>query len=227
MASRRNVPIGLAVFVVLAAVLWIPWATKSRVVTAATPVPPALVGYVPAPLKARATGCMSSVTFSPQTQIGEIAVVTKGKPGPALAITAKAAGYRASAQVAAGYRDDDALRFDLATPKDAVIGDLCIRNTGKHAVVLKATNEFRTMGRPALSIDGQPQPMDPKLVFYERGKSSYLSRAGDILRHAAVFTPPFLPRLVLGLLALVALAGLPVAVAFALKDAVHADDETA
>jgi hypothetical protein len=155
-----------------------------------------------------------------------MAVVTKGKPGPALAIDAKAPGYRATAQVPAGYRDTDALRFDLATPKKAVIGDLCIRNTGKREIVLKATTEFRTMGRPVLSIDGTAQPMDPKLIFYERGKSSYLSRAGDILRHAAVFTPPFLPRVVLSLLALVALIGLPVAVAFALKRAFEADSET-
>jgi hypothetical protein len=226
MASRRVLLIALSAFALVAAVLWIPWATKSRVVTAATPVPAALVGYVPAPLPGGATGCMSSVTFSPQTQIGEIAVVTKGKPGPALAISAKATGYRASARVPAGYHDNDAIRFDLATPKDAVIGSLCIRNTGKQTVVLKATTEFRTMGRPQLSIDGTPQPMDPKLIFYERDRSSFLSRAGDILRHAAVFTPPFLPRIVLGLLALIALIGIPVAVAFALKSAVEADSET-
>src|ERR1700741_3657628 len=102
MASRRVVLIALAAFVLIAAVLWIPWATKDRVVTAATPVPPALFGYTPAPLKAGQTGCIQTVTFDSQTQIGEIALATNGKPGPALAITAKApGGYSATSHVAA------------------------------------------------------------------------------------------------------------------------------
>src|SRR4051812_19107491 len=115
MRSRDVMLIALAAFVVVAAVLWIPWATKSRVVIASTPVPPALFGITPAPLKGGATGCMHSVTFDPQTQIGEIGFNTNGKPGPRLAITATAPGYRATSQIPAGHVNDPAARFEIAT----------------------------------------------------------------------------------------------------------------
>src|SRR3954453_1892667 len=161
MASRRTIVLlALAAFAVLAAILWIPWGTETRGVIAATPVPPPLFAYTPAPVKGGSTACLRTVTFDPQTQIGEIALATQGKPGPPLAITASAPGYRATAQIAAGYLDDNAARFELSrSPKDSVIGKFCIRNMGKQPVILNSTTEFRTNGRPTLYIDGQQQPM--------------------------------------------------------------------
>jgi hypothetical protein len=226
MPSRRVMLIALAAFAVVAAVLWIPWATKDRVVVASTPVPPPLFGITPAPLKGGVTGCMQGVTFDPQTQIGEIGFDTKGKPGPRIAITATAPGYRATSQIPAGDVDDPSARFNITAPDKAVIGKLCFRNTGKREISLNATTEFRTMGRPDLYVNGQQQPMDPKLIFYARGQGSYLSRAGDILRHAAIFTPPVFSRWVLALIGLVAIAGVPVAIALALKKSVEADRQT-
>jgi hypothetical protein len=208
---------------VLGAVLWLPWATKERTVVAATPVPPPLFGITPAPLKGGSTACMQQVTFSPETQIGEIGVATGGKPGPPLAITASARDYRSTARVGPGYRDDPSLRFQLAAPGGPVIGRLCIRNEGHRAISLNATNEFRTMGRPQLVVDGQPQPIDPHLAFYSRVEQSYLSRVGEIFTHAAVFTPAFLSKVVLMLLALLALAGIPLLVIAAFARAARDD----
>ena len=228
MPSRRVMLIALTATAVVAAALWIPWATKARTVIASTPVPPPLNNYTPAPLKGGQTGCMQTVTFSPATQVGEIALVTRGAAGrgPQLDITAKAPGYRAATEIGAGWVTDDTVRFNLATPLKPVIGDLCIHNTGKQTIVLNSTTEFRTMGRPQLVIAGQVQPADPKLIFYRRGKASYLSRTGEILRHAATFTAPLFSRWVLGLLALAALIGMPLAIAFALRGAFDADSET-
>src|SRR3954451_4114869 len=124
---RRALLVWGCALAVVALVLWLPWATKERVVVAATPVPPPLFGITPAPLKGGSTACMQQVTFSPETQIVEIGVTTGGKPGPPLAITASAHGYRASARIGAGYQDDPAVRFPLRAPSGAVIGQLCIR----------------------------------------------------------------------------------------------------
>lgn len=225
MADRRVMWIALALLALVAAALWVPWATQKRGVIAATPVPAPLFGYTPAPLAGGQTACIQTVTFSPQTQIGEMALVTNGRPGPALELTAKAPGYRATARIPAGYRDDVGVRFNLPTPAKPVIGDLCIRNTGRRTISLNGTTESRTMGRPQLVIGGAVQPSDPKLVFYARGERSYAGRAGEMLRHAAIFTPPFLPPAALGLLALVALVGIPLAIALALKSASGADGE--
>jgi hypothetical protein len=220
--AKRPLLIALGVFVVVAAILWIPWATKDRVV-GSTPVPPPLFGITPVPLKGGSTACLDNVTFSPQTDIGEIGVTTKGKPGPRLDITASAPGYHVTSQISAGYSTDPAARFPIASPPGAVIGKLCIHNAGKTAISLNGTNEFRTMGRPTLVVDGAPQPVDAKLVFYDRVHSSYVSRLGSIFGHAAIFTPGFFSKVVLMLLALLALVGIPLAVALALSIALRED----
>src|SRR4051794_14623898 len=219
--ARRPLLIGLGVLAVIAAILWIPWATKERVVTT-TPVPPPLFGITPAPVKAGGTACLTNVTFTPETEIGEIGLTTNG-PGPPLDITASAKGYRAGTKIAGGYRSDPAARFTIAAPPGPVIGKLCIHNAGRSGVSLNGTNESRTMGRPTLVVDGVAQPLDAKLVFYDRVRSSYVSRLGTIFTHAAVFTPAFFSKAVLMLLALLALVGIPLAIAAALAIALRED----
>src|SRR4051795_7611837 len=211
--ARRRMLGPLAVFAVIAAILWIPWATKERVVIAPTPVAAPLFGITPIPLKGGATACQQNVTFDPQTQIAEIGVMTPGRPGPPLAVTARATGYHVTATVPGGYRDDPALRFTIAAPPGPVIGTLCMKNSGRAPISLDGTGEFRTMGRPSLTIDGVAEPTDAKLVFYAKVRSSYLSRAGQIFGHAANFTPAFFSKAVLIVIALLGLVGIPVAMA--------------
>ena len=221
--AKRAVLIGLGLYALAAAILWIPWATQERVITAATPVPPPMFAISPAPLKGGSTACLDQVTFDPRTRIGEIGLTTGGKPGPPLDITASAPGYRATAKIAAGYRDDPAARFTIDAPPGPVLGTLCIRNAGRTTVSLNGTNEFRTMGRPALAIDNVHQPLDAKLVFYDSVQVSYAARVGEILSHASIFTPGFLSKTVLILIALLALIGIPLAVAMALAIAARED----
>jgi hypothetical protein len=221
---RSRVVLGaLAAFAVLAAILWIPWATDKRPIIASTPVPPPVFGVTPAAVPAGATACMTNVTFYERTQIAEIGVTTKGR-GPALDITASASGYRSTARVPGGYTSNPALRFTLTPPGKPVLGRLCIRNTGRSAISLNGTEELSTMGRPSLVINGAAQPMDAKLVFYDKRRVSYASRLSEIFRHAALFTPPFLSAAVLILLGLIALVGIPVAMAKALAVAWSEDD---
>src|SRR3954453_12959198 len=224
MANRWTLA-ALAVFAVIAAVLWILSATEDCSVIAPTPVPGPLFGSTPIPVKGGATACQQNVTFNSQTQIAEIGVTTGGKPGPALAIKADAPGYHVRSAGPGGYHDEPALRFDLAAPPRPVIGTLCMKNTGRAPISLSGTGEFRTMGRPSLVIDGTRVPIDAKLVFYAKRRSSYLSRVGQIFSHAATFTPAFFSQAVLIVLALLALWGIPVAMAAAYTAAVEADRE--
>jgi hypothetical protein len=222
---RRVLAAGLGLFVIAAAILWIPWATEKRGVVASTAVSPPLFGITPAPLAPGHTACMNQVTLDPLTQIGEIGVTTGGKPGPPLEIAASAPGYRAISRVRAGYTDTAALQFTLTPPRRAVIGQLCIRNAGSRPMSLNATAEFRTMGRPTLLVDDVPQPYDAQLMFLAAKPTSYAERAGSTFRHAAIFTPGFLPPAVLALLALLALIGIPLGAVGALAIAAKRDEE--
>src|SRR4051812_39057949 len=223
--AKRVIAGTLAAFAIIAAIFWIPWATKERVVVT-TPVPPPIFGITPAPVKPGGTACLQNVTFTPDTQVGEIGLTTGAKPGPSLAIAANAPGYHVKSRIAGGYHDDPAARFSIATPPGPVIGTICFKNTGRNSVSLNGTNEFRTMGRPTLTIDGVAEPYDAKLIFYAHIRSSYASRVGDIFTHAAIFTPAFFSKAVLIAIALLALLGIPLAIAFALARA-ERDDERA
>lgn len=222
---RRGVLIGIAAFLGLAAILWLPWATRKRPVVASTPVPPALFSITPAPLRPGQTACMMQVTLDPLSQVAEIGVTTNKKPGPPLDVVASGPGYRATTRVPGGYTDSPATYFDLKPPKKALIGQICIRNAGHTPMSLNGTNEFRTMGRPSLVIDKVLQPYDAQLKLYARKHQSYLSRIGAIFGHAAIFTPPFLSNTVLLLLALIAVVGIPAGAFCALALAVRADDD--
>jgi hypothetical protein len=222
--DRRIFAGGLALFAIAAAVLFIPWSTEKRTVVASTQVPPALFGITPAPLKPGQNACMQQVTFDPLSQMGQIGVATGGKPGPPLAITATAPGYRATSQIAPGYTDAQALYFNLAPPRKPVMGQLCIRNAGKRAMSLNATAEFRTMGRPALFIDGVMAPYDAQLAFFSKQHTSYAARIGATLRHAAIFTPAFLAPWLIGLLALIAVIVIPLGTVGALAVAAREDE---
>jgi hypothetical protein len=223
--DRRILAPGLALFVIVGAILWIPWATKQRTVTASTAVPPPLFGITPAPLRPGQTACMKQVTLDPSSQVGQIGVTTGGKPGPALAITASAPGYRATSQVPAGYTDSAAVHFSLTPPRKPVIGQLCIRNAGGRATSLNATAEFRTMGRATLEMNGVPQPYDAQLAFLSTKEQSYAGRIGATFKHAAEFTPGFLGRPVLILLGLLALIGIPLGSIAALAIAARSDEQ--
>jgi len=222
---RRSVLIAIGAFVALAAIFWLPWATKKRPVVASIPVPPAQFTVTPAPLKPGQTACMTQVTLDPLSQVAEIGVNTGKRPGPPLDVVATGTGYRATTHVPGGYTDTPALRFFLTPPKHALLGRICIRNVGHAAISLNGTSEFRTTGRPSLVIDKVVQPFDAQLKLYARKDQSYLSRAGAIVGHAAIFTPAALSKMVLLLLALLALAGIPAGVFGALWLAARADDE--
>jgi hypothetical protein len=223
--DRRVIAAAAALFVIAGAVMWIPWATEDRGVIASTPVPPPLFSITPANLKGGSQACLDQVTFDPNTQVGEIGANSGGKPGPELSIRATAPSYLAMSRIPAGWTDNEGMRFDLEPPRRPVIGELCIRNTGKRTISLNGTNEFRTMGRPRLFIDGQPQDMDTQLKFYARKPRSYASRAGEIFGHATTFAPDFLPKGVLMAIGLLGLIGIPAGIFGALAIAAREDDE--
>jgi hypothetical protein len=226
---RRATFAALGIVALLAAFLWIPWATEKRVVVASTPVPPALFSVTPIPLGPGQSACMNQVTLDPNSQIVEIGVDTGGKPGPPLDVAATGRGYRATTRVPGGYTDTNgpALQFGLEPPRRALLARLCIRNSGERSLKLDGTNEFRTSGRPSLEIDGAPQEVDARLLIYARERTSYASRIGDIFDHASTFTPGFLGAPVLIVLGLLALLGIPAATFAALAAAAREDDETA
>src|SRR4051794_187449 len=150
---RRALILCLAAFAIAAAILWLPWATAKRTVVASTPVPPALFAVTPAPLPPGSSACMEQVTLDSKSQVAEIGVNTGTGKGPPLEVTTSGpGGYSAKTRVPGGYTSTPALLFKLTPPQHELLGKICFRNAGKRKMSLNGTNEFRTLGRPSLSI---------------------------------------------------------------------------
>ena len=164
--SRRFV-VFLVVFTVVAAVFFGPFLVRNRFLVANTPVPPPGTSVTPVVLEPGSRACAEQVTFDERGDLVQLVPLQEGRPGPPLALTLDAPGYRARATVPGGYRGNAPVRVRIDPPAKAVIGTLCVRNSGRATTQLVGTNEFRTGGRSAVKLDGQPIPTDFALAFYE------------------------------------------------------------
>src|SRR4051794_8489477 len=194
----------VAVLLVGAVLLWRPFVTREHEAISATPTPIALYEPVPVPLRPGATACLDGVTFERDSEV--VGFAARGA-GP-LVITAAAPGYRARA-----VARPPLARAPLTPPRDAVTARLCVRNAGRGAVVLPGTTDAGSTAPPTATIDGRPIAPDIAMTLYRRRPSSYLARAGDIVRHAAAFA--WSPAL-LWLLGVLVVLGVPAAVAYGL-----------
>jgi hypothetical protein len=192
------------VLVVGAVLLWRPFLTREHETISATPTPIALYEPVPIVLRPESIACLTGVRFERDSEV--VGFAARGV-GP-LVITATAPGYAALA-----VARPPLVRARLTPPSEPVTGRLCIRNAGRHAVALPGTTDPGSTAPPVTTIDGRPITPDAAVTLYRRAPSSYLARAGDIVRHAAAFA--WSPAL-LWLFAVLVVLGVPAAIAYGL-----------
>ena len=218
----RRLP--LVVFVVVGAVgaleLWLPCLTASREVISQTPSPPALYDATPVRLRGHDVACLQGVTFDRDSEVVGLTLAEPPARHVALVLSAAAPGYRARATA---RPESVSVRAPIAPPARSTIGRLCIANAGRGAIALAGTAEPGTASRPVASVNGAPIGPDIAVSLYRRRRSSYLARAGDILRHASTYTWGVLGPAALALLAVVLLVGVPAGVLWGLADSLRED----
>ncbi len=97
--------------------------------------------------------------------------------------------YRAVARVPGGWEATRQLDVRLSPPRSAVFGTLCVRNLGDQPVDLVGSHDGRAFNRPSVTVNGEPTPTELQLRLLEPGWRSLLSRAGDVMEHAATLRP--------------------------------------
>jgi hypothetical protein len=225
MRSRWLLPGLSASLIVVALLAWgVPWLTRARTDTTSTPTPPAFQAIAPIELPPGSRACESLVALSPAMR--SITVLSAKFPGtgPPLDVEVSGPGYRATGQVAAGYRGEQSLSTTVAPPPRDAIGTVCVRNAGRRAMALQATAEGRIQNRSATSVDGTVVVPKMTLLLTEGRNRSLADRPGEILDRIAAFKPPFVGHLSLALLALVVLIGAPVAVVYAIARGIADED---
>jgi hypothetical protein len=170
--------------------------TEPREVVASTPSD--YTGEtVPLPLPGRGSVCANEIVFDPSSRIARFgATVPASAKAPALEVVARGYedgpyrnGYRATARVPGGWRGARQLDVALRPPPTAVYGTFCVRNLENRPVDLVGSEDGRAYSRPSVTVNGAATPTELQLRLLEPGHRSLLSRAGEVMEHAATLRP--------------------------------------
>jgi hypothetical protein len=205
----------------------IPWLDRARPATYATPTVQPYDPSVLAPIavKGGKTVCTDQMPWGPDARYVQFTLLGNPKrPNPAIGVVASGAGYRATARLAPGAAGD-VLQTLAITPARATLGDgtLCLTNTGRHQVKFYGIAPGRGSGPSVTKVDGVAVEPELSVTLLTHPSQSIIDRLGTVSSHIAAFRP--LTGWEVFLLALLAVIGVPVAVAFALARAAAQDDD--
>jgi hypothetical protein len=152
---------------------------------------------VPLPVPGHGTACVDAILFDTNAGIARFgATAPAGTKAPPLEVVASGienrrygGPYRAVARVPGGWEATRQLDVRLRPPRSDVLGTLCVRNLGDKPIDLVGTAEGRAFNRPSVTVNGVPTPTELQLHLLEPGRKSLLSRAGDVMEHAATLRP--------------------------------------
>jgi len=177
---------------------------RSRLITSGTPVPQAVAQLSDYTVPAHTEDCLDQVAVEPGSQLALFYVETPGgQPSTALRLTIKGTSFSRVADVPAG-RPPGFIVVPFEGPRTAELATVCIRNLGGSDILLRGTNEPRTLSRPRLTIGGTPTAGEFSLAFQTANGKSTFSLASTIANRISAFKPAWVqPWLVIALLALV------------------------
>jgi hypothetical protein len=205
----------------------IPWLDRARPATYATPTVQPYDPSVLAPIavKGGKTVCTDQMPWGPDARYVQFTLTGNPKrPNPAIDVAATGPGYRATTRLAAGAAGDVLQTLKL-TPAKATMDDgtLCLTNTGRHQVKFYGIAPGRGSGPSVTKVDGAPIDPELSVTLLTSPSQSIIDRLGTVSSHIAAFRP--LTGWEVFLLALLAVIGVPVALAFALARAAAQDDD--
>jgi len=221
--ARLAALVMLAVLLVAGAVLGARYALHDRDYPASVPQPPPLYRLANVPLVPAARACWGPVVVDTHSERALIRVGTAGKPGVPLTFSLQAPGWTVTRPVPAGYDDNSVLAIDMPRPPRDVGARACIRNDGSAPVALFASDD-RTKAPYETNVGQRTIHAVPDLSFYERARHSIASRLPLTIERVRAFRFGFLRAWLLWPLALLLVAGVPLALIWGYARAVREDD---
>jgi hypothetical protein len=221
---------GLFAGVLVLFALWfawkaVPFLSEARTATYATPTvqPTEPAALSPVVLKGGKTACTDRIPFGPDARYVQLTVTGGKRPTPPITIVASAPGYRAVARLPAGTPGDVLQTVRIApAPRTLANGTLCLTNEGRQQVAFYGINPGRGSSPSTAVVDGKPIPQEISFTLLTNPSQGLGGRLGTLASHIAAFRP--LTGWEVWLLGLLAVLGVPVAVAFALARAAAEDD---
>ena len=203
--NRASIFAVLVGSVVVALFVFVPH-LKSRIVNTGVPVPQPLLQLTYITVPARGEACMDQVAVEPGSQVALFFAQTPdGRPGTALRFTMRGDSYAQRYDVPAGWAAEQ-LEVPFEGPRRSLLATVCIRNPGDRDILIKGTNEGRTLSRPHLTINGKPTPTEGEfsLAFISANGISKFKLVDTIARRMSAFKPVWVqPAFIVALLAVV------------------------
>jgi hypothetical protein len=207
---------------VAAAAFFVPYLTKKREVVESTPsvapLPPG--GLVPMTLQPGDDLCLPDIPLTPRSEVVRFSASAPGGAGGPLEVSLKGPGLRSATRLAGGWRNG-MLDVPLSPPRSSVRGSICIKNVGSRPASVMGTEPGQKFARPTPLVNGVPHVQDVPMTFHRRSPASLVARTGDVVDHAAVFSP--IPAPLLWALLFLVLLGIPALALRALASAVSED----
>ncbi|MDX6726093.1 MAG: hypothetical protein QOK49_898 [Baekduia sp.] len=168
--------------------------------------------------------CLDGIEYGPDAKYVYVTLRSQYPTG-AIDVEASAPGYTARTRQPAGGPADGPLILKIAPARRAVAGGtLCVVNHGRHQLALFGVPPGRGSSATTTKVDGKDSKAQLSVSLLTSPSKSLGSRLGTIFDHAAAFRP--VTGWEIWLLALLALVGAPLAIAFAVA-AAAAEDERA
>lgn len=217
----------LATMALLFAWKGVPFVRADRQITSSTPT--VVSDQTPAalPLRPGADACVRGITIDGDVRVVRIAVAGRAAPPVRMTITAPG-GYRAVATGAGGTSPaPGAPILAKVTPPSGGVAraTICFRNLGRRTARLVGAAPGRSSSTAVTTVAGRPTDTDLSVSLLVATSGTIAGNAGRILGHLAAFRP--VTGWMVGLLALLALLGIPVAIGVAVMRAADEDERSA
>lgn len=218
--DKRLLLLALAVYALVAAALFGPWAGRDREVVAATPSHPPLYQRVPVALEPSRPLCVRPVTLPGGTE--RVRFGTLDEQPAEIRVVARGDGYEhAAVLTAAGALIDAAI---ARVPRD-VEGEVCFENLGPEPIALLGHADARILSRADPWVDGvREENVDVSVQLLRSRPAGFTSRFGELARHADALGPGFVAPWMIALLAPLVLLGIPGGALAALAVAAKPED---
>ena len=205
----------LAVFVIFAAVVAAPFATKKRDYPASIPQASPLFFTSVVKLRPGSEACFADAVVEEHSEEVRFRVGTVRRPGAPLRVRIDGPGYSQRLRVRGGYPDNLLHALPVEPPERATPVRICIANEGGSRMDLYGAAD-RTRSRSHVRVDARPVGTNVVIGFWEREDRSILERFPQTLERMSVMRAGVVGQWLLWPLTILLLVGLPGSLAWGL-----------
>ena len=206
----------LAVIVLFAALVAVPFATKERDYPASIPQPSPLDFTSLVRLPPGAEACLGDAVVEEHSEQVRFRVGTLRRPGTPLTVTIDGEGYSQRMRIPGGYPDNLLHAVPIAPPARATPVRICIANEGARRVDLYGAADD-TRGRSRTEVDGRLVAANVVIGFWEREPRSIVERVPATAERIPVFRAAVVGEWLVWLLIPLFVIGVPVAALWGLR----------